>query len=112
MTARFIHEGKRIDYTPTADVVAGTPVVLNDLVGVVDLDIVADQLGALAIEGVYEITKVTGVGTGATIGAKWYYDETGEQATQDDDSGNNKYIGKNTVDAGDDDAEVDVKLGQ
>jgi len=46
-TAQFIHDGKSIDYTPTADVAAGDVVVQNDLLGVAKLDIAANALGAL-----------------------------------------------------------------
>jgi predicted RecA/RadA family phage recombinase len=44
MTARFIQDGKSIDYIPSGVVVQG------ELVGVAKLDIAAGQLGALPVE--------------------------------------------------------------
>lgn len=55
--ARFIHEGNAIDYTPVADVAAGDVVVIGASVGVANQDIPANTLGALAIEGVFEMPK-------------------------------------------------------
>ena len=63
-TAQFVHDGKSIDYTPSADVTAGDVVVQEDLVGVAKFDIASGVLGALAVEGVFDFPKATGVGTG------------------------------------------------
>lgn len=59
MSAKFIQEGRRIDYTPSADVDAGDVVVLGDaLVGIATYDIPDGKAGSLAIEGVFEFPKV------------------------------------------------------
>lgn len=110
--AQFVQDGKSIDYTPGADVSAGDIVVQGDLLGVAKLDIAANQLGALAVDGVFDIDKATGVGTGIAVGTKVYWDATNKQATADDNSGANKYLGKTTATAGDDDAKVRVRLEQ
>lgn len=58
--AVYVHEGRRIDYTPPSNVAAGDVVVIGDLVGVAAADIAAGQAGALAIEGVFEFPKSSG----------------------------------------------------
>ncbi|GIW55554.1 MAG: hypothetical protein KatS3mg082_1958 [Nitrospiraceae bacterium] len=77
--AVFVHEGASIDYTPAADVAAGDVVVQGDLVGVAKLDIKAGKLGALAVEGVFDFAKATGVGTAIAAGAIVYWDDTANQ---------------------------------
>ena len=72
MDARYVQRGDAIDYTPTADVAAGDVVVLdNKLVGVAKLDIKAGELGALALTGVYEVTKNSGVAFAAGMEVGW-----------------------------------------
>lgn len=72
MDARYVQRGDAIDYTPTADVAAGDVVVLsNKLVGVAKLDIKAGELGALALTGVYEMAKATGVAFAAGGDVSW-----------------------------------------
>ncbi len=55
--AIFIQEGKCLDHTPAAAVVAGQIVVLGDLIGIAKSPIAISTLGALAVEGVYDIIK-------------------------------------------------------
>ena len=110
--ARFIHAGKTIDYTPTVDVTAGSVIVLGDLVCVANLDIPANTLGALTIEGVFDFTKAAGVGTAIAVGTKLYWDVADQEAKADDETGANKYIGKSVLAATDDDTTVRLKLDQ
>lgn len=59
MSASMYQAGVQLDYTPTVDVAAGTIVNLGEgLVGVANVDIAANQLGALSIGGVYKVPKV------------------------------------------------------
>jgi len=111
-TTRFIHDGNSIDYTPSADVSAGDVVVQGDLIGIVKLDIAVDTLGALAVTGVFDLPKATGVGSGIAVGAKVYWDVADTEAKTDDEAGANKLLGKTVVVAGDDDATVRVRLSQ
>ena len=53
----FYQNGKSIDYTPAADVAAGTIVALKGLVGITKLDIPANVKGALCIEGIFAVPK-------------------------------------------------------
>ena len=78
MEARFIHEGKAIDYTPTVDMTAGTVVVLGDRVGVSIVDIPANVLGALQVVGVFDFAKDNTV---IPLYGKVYWDAAAKRAT-------------------------------
>ena len=108
----FRHEGESIDYTPSSDVAAGDVVVQGELVGVAKLDIKADTLGALAVEGVFDFPKATGGATAIAAGAVLYWDATNEIATTNSASGANKLIGKCVRAAGDGDETVRARMDQ
>ena len=108
--AIFVHEGASIDYTPAADVAAGEVVVQGDLVGVAKLDIKANKLGALAVEGVFDFAKATGVGTALAAGTTVYWDDAANVATAT--AVGNKQIGKSVRAAGDNDTTVRVRMDQ
>lgn len=110
--ATFIHDGHTIDYTPGADVAVGAVVLLNDLVGIALRAIVANTLGALAVTGVFDLPKATGVGSGISAGVLVYWDAAEQVAKADAESGANKLIGKVTKTAADADATVRVRLSQ
>lgn len=74
MQAQYVQQGRSIDYTPVSDTPAGTVVVQNNLVGVPANDIPANTLGALHIEGVFDIVKVNGA---INPGAALYWDADG-----------------------------------
>jgi predicted RecA/RadA family phage recombinase len=112
MNARFVHDGKAIDYTPGSDVTAGQVVVLGSLVAVAKIDIPAGRTGALHTVGVYDVAKATGTSTAIAVGADVYWDEAEAVAKTDDESGANKYLGKTVAAAGDDDTTVRVRLSQ
>lgn len=112
MVATFVQEGNSIDYTPGADVAAGDVVVQGDLVGVAKTPIAANATGALAVTGVFDFPKATGVGTGIAIGATVYWDVADAEAKTDDEAGANKLIGKTVKVAVDADATVRVRLSQ
>lgn len=48
-----------IDYTPGSAVTGGNVVVLNGIVGIAVTDIAANELGSLAIEGLFKVPKTT-----------------------------------------------------
>jgi len=60
MGARFVQDGISIDYTPHSAVTAGAVIVQEDLIGIAKIDIPANSLGALAIEGVFDFPKAAG----------------------------------------------------
>lgn len=110
MDARYVQRGDAIDYTPMADVAAGDVVVLdNKLVGVAKLDIKAGELGALALTGVYEVTKNSGVAFAAGMEVGW--NPTDKKAVAVGASGSVK-IGHAVALAGAADPTVFVRLCQ
>ena len=111
-TAQFVQQGNSIDHTPAGAITAGDVVVQGDLIGIAKVDCIADQIGALAVVGVFDIAKATGVGTGIAVGTKIYWDVADQEAKADDEAGANKYLGKTIVAAGDDDTTVRVRLEQ
>ena len=111
-TATFRHEGAAIDYTPGTAVAAGDVIVQGELVGVANLDIAANVLGALAVQGVFDFPKATGGSTAIAAGAVVYWDVGDSEAKEDDETGANKLIGKTVAAAGDNDATVRVRLNQ
>ena len=78
MEARFIHEGRAIDYTPTVDMSAGTVVVLGDRVGISIVDIPANVLGALQVVGVFDFAKDNTV---IPLYGRVYWNATAKRAT-------------------------------
>ena len=108
--ATFVHEGGAIDYIPAADVEAGEVVVLGDLVGVAKQPIAANQLGTLAVEGVFDFAKATGTGTALSIGTVVYWNNTTKVVTTLPTG--NKLLGKVVRAAVDTDTTVRVRLSQ
>ena len=111
-TAIFIQEGASIDYTPVADVAAGDVVVQGDLVGIAKLDIPANTLGALAVEGVFDVPKATGASTAIAAGKTVYWDVADVQAKEDSETGANELMGKTVLATTDNDPLVRVRLDQ
>jgi predicted RecA/RadA family phage recombinase len=108
--AIYVQGGETIDYTPTAFVAAGTVVVQGDLVGVANLDIAANILGALTVFGVFDVAKATSGGSALAAGTTVYWDATNNVATAT--ATGNKLMGKVVRAAADADATVRVRLMQ
>ena len=111
-TAQFIQEGRSIDYTPGSAVSAGAVVVQGDLIGIAKVDIPANKLGALAVEGVYDVPKATGASTAISAGVNVYWDVAEQVAKTNSETGANKLLGKTVAAAGDSTATVRVRLSQ
>ncbi len=105
MEARFIHDGKAIDYTPATDIPAGSVIVQNDLIGVTKLDIPAGHLGAVHVVGVYDVAKGE---IAIPVGTKVYWDNTAKQAVAT--AGTNKLLGISVREASATDTVVRVRL--
>jgi len=112
MIATLIQDGCSIDYTPAADVAAGDVVVQGELVGVAPRPIVAGELGALAVEGVFAFPKAVTAGSAIAAGANTYWNSVVKQATTNAAAGANKLIGKTILAAVDADTTVRVRLLQ
>ena len=91
-------------------VAAGAVVVLGELIGVAKRPIAANNVGTLAVAGVFDFPKAAG--SAITAGVKVYWDAGNSVATTDADDGTNKYLGKTVRAAADADATVRVRLEQ
>lgn len=113
--ATFVQEGALIDYTPGSAVSAGNVVVQGGMVGVANLDIAANQLGALAVAGVFDVVKEE---VAITAGADVWWRPTGDPYGGTADSGaaspvgGSAYLGKAVVAAASTDSTVRVRLQQ
>ena len=61
MKARYIQRGDSIDIIAVNDLNAGEIVHLGNLIGVTRLPIKAGMLGTLALSGVFDVVKPTGI---------------------------------------------------
>ena len=82
--ATYYSDDDSIDYTPTSAVTGGDVVVLGSIVGVAVDDIAANTKGAIVIDGVFKVPKVSGA---ITVGSKIYWDPAGTPVTGDASSG-------------------------
>ena len=106
--ATFVHDGFSIDHTPAGALAAGDVVVLGDLVGVTKRPLAANEPGALAVDGVFDFAKNTGVSY--TVGTILYWDDTNNVVTTT--ASGNKQIGKVVRAAATTDTTVRVRLSQ
>jgi len=78
MKAIRVSSNDYVDYKPSGNLPAGSVVVLGSLLGIADRPLAANEPGALAVRGVFDVEKAAGiVGTGALI----YWDATNQVAT-------------------------------
>jgi len=75
MQATFIQEGHAIDHTPAQAVAAGQVVVQGSLIGVAKTPIAANQLGAIAVRGIFDVVKAN---EQISLGAAVYWDADGD----------------------------------
>ena len=106
MQARFIHDGKSIDFFPDTNIPAGSVIVLGSLVGVTKLDLPAGQIGAIHVVGVYDIVKGN---VAIPLGSKVYWDAAAQQAVLT--STGNTLLGAAVAAAVAEDSLVRVRLG-
>lgn len=104
--ARYISDGRYLDYTAGADLAAGDVVVVGELVGVAVQPLAAGQTDGLCVEGVIDFAKATGNGTAIAGGVLLYWDATAKVATTNAGGGANKYIGKSVFAGATDSAAV------
>ncbi len=106
----FVHNAKAIEFTPTVNISAGQVVVNGDLVGISLGAIAANTPGSLAVDGVFDFPKATGVGTAIALGVLLYWDVANQRATTT--AAGNKLIGKCTRAAVDAASSVRIRLSQ
>jgi len=111
MIAKFLQEGKSIDYTTVAALAAGDVVPLTNRCGVAVSPIAALGTGALTVQGVFEVPKTGGSGGETfTLDEKLYWDAGSEVATASSGSGSNLCLGLCIEAAGATDTSVKVQL--
>lgn len=106
--ADFVQEGAAVDYTPDADLSAGSVVVQGDLIGITKHDIRNGVLGSISVEGVFDVTKDPAISISA--GAKVYWDATNGHAVAT--ATGNKLLGKAVHAASSTATAVRVRLSQ
>ena len=111
MEAVFVQDGDQIDYTAKVNVAVGEVVVENELIGVTREPLVADQVGSLAVEGVFEVQKEAGVGEAFGFGDLVYWNDTTKFAVTTDGGGSNKLLGKAVLSSQDEMTSVRVRIG-
>lgn len=87
MEAKMVQEGRKINYTPAADVAAGAIVELGGLVGVAERPIAANAIGALNLEGVFDVLKDGTAGPVFAIGDHVFWDSVNSLAVRTGGSG-------------------------
>ena len=105
MKAVYVQRGESIDYTPSANVAAGDVVIIGEIVGIAKLDIPANELGAIAVTGVFDMVKASGE---ITAGATVYWDASAKNVTTT--ASENTAIGKAVAAAESADVTVRVLL--
>jgi predicted RecA/RadA family phage recombinase len=106
--ATFIQEGHYIDHTPVSALASGDVVVQGDLVGVTVRPLAAGEVGSIAVDGVFDFTKNTGVAF--TVGTILYWDDTNNVVTTT--AAGNKAIGKVVRAAASADTTVRIRVSQ
>jgi hypothetical protein len=108
MANNFIQDGDVLDIVVSATTTSGTPVLRGTRLTIPLKSGVSGDTIAHAVEGVFEITKATGAGTGLTVGAIAYWDDTAKKVTGS--ASGNTAIGWAVEDAGTAVATAKVKL--
>lgn len=91
----YRHYGDTLDYTPGSAVLAGTVYVIGNIVTIVPKDIAADEKGATATRGVFNVPKDNSdVSAGDTL----YWNSTGDPVGGTSGSGAfTKTVGSNKI---------------
>lgn len=101
-----VSDGVKLDYAPGSAVAVGAVVVIGDKVCIADRPIAANTLGAVAIDGVFNMPKGAGaLSQGVTV----YWDATNSVVTTT--ATGNKKAGHVAAAAASGDTEVAVLLG-
>lgn len=72
MAQNYIEEGCVKDFTASGTITSGQVVEMGDMVGIALGNAVSGGVVAVALEGVFEVPKVTGSGKAFTLGQKVY----------------------------------------
>lgn len=103
--ATKIQDGNVIDYTATADISVGDVIDLTSRIGVALTDIADTEVGAVDLEGVYELTATTA--TAFSVGDAVYWDGSALTKTDTDTPAGMAVTAKASATAG----IVNVRIG-
>ena len=78
--AKYIQKGNTIDYTAITAIAAGDVVSLGSRIGVAAGDIPAGAVGALSVEGVFEIDKTANLAI--DVGDAVYFNVASKKVTE------------------------------
>jgi predicted RecA/RadA family phage recombinase len=101
----FVSNGTTVDYTATAAVTSGDPVLVGAVLGVAVGDMAIGDAGVLSVEGVFTLPKGA---VAITKGAQVYWDDTNSVVTTT--ATDNTACGKAFAAAASGDATVDIKI--
>jgi predicted RecA/RadA family phage recombinase len=88
----YVQDGKYLDFTAAADVDSGDLVQVGSLHGVAVTDVANGAVGALAMEGVFTLPKLTAAaGDACTAGGPVYF--SSGSVSGSDSSGTRKLVG-------------------
>ena len=105
----YVQDGKYLDFTAAADVDSGELVQVGSLHGVAVTDVANGANGALAMEGVFTLPKLTGAaGDACTAGGPVYF--SSGSVSGSDSSGTRKLVGYALVAAAQAVTTVQVRL--
>ena len=107
MKATYIQEGNNINYInlTETEIEAGSVIVFGVSVGIAASNIAPNEMGALAMKGIYEMPKDD---TDIKAGSAVYYNKTADKVTST--AANNTKIGIAAADAGTSAVTVNVKI--
>jgi predicted RecA/RadA family phage recombinase len=97
MPFAYISSGDRLDHIPATDLPLGSVVVQGELVAIADLAIPAGAFGSLALSGIFDLPRATGVAV--AVGTAHFWDATNQRVTTDADGGANARLGVNVLPA-------------
>jgi predicted RecA/RadA family phage recombinase len=115
--AKSVANGDVQDYTPGSAKTAGDMVVIGNRALPLYVNLAANELGALALEGIFDVPKETGA---IAVGSEVYWQTDGTPVTGDassgaataNDGGGVSFIGYATVAAASGDSYVRVRLAE
>ncbi|MGQ9686628.1 MAG: DUF2190 family protein [Thiobacillaceae bacterium] len=104
----YVQKGETVTLTAPYAVSSGGGALVGSIFGVASADYASGAEGEFQLEGVFDLTRETGSGTGWSAGDLIYWDNTNKRTTKT--ATNNKLIGVAVKAAGDSAATGRVRL--
>jgi len=81
MATNYIQDGDTLDFTAAGTITSGTPFLMGIRLAVPLKSGISGDVVPVAVEGVFNLTKNTGAGTGWAMGAAVYWDAATSKVT-------------------------------